>query len=87
MPKYRLLKPLAEAGTVFEGPGPNVQKSYGQTAEVVLSLDKDHSVSVVVDLQTVKECPEWFEEVPEAPAEAEQGDTPGSEPEGSNDES
>jgi len=70
MTKYKLLKPLAEAGTVFGGPGPNVQKSYGQTAEVILELDKDHAVNIVVDLQTIKECPEWFEAFPEPePAE------------------
>lgn len=84
MARYRLLKPLAEAGTILEGPGPNVQKHYGQTAEVILPLDRDHSVNVVVDLQTVKECPDWFEEVEEAPTD-EAEDEGGAEP--SNDES
>lgn len=67
MSRYRLLQPLAPEGTILDAPGPNIQRSYGRTAEVVVELDRNHTVNIVVDLQTIEECPQWFEEIPENP--------------------
>ena len=61
--KFRLRKNLVKAGAVFEQT--TLKKiEFGTTvAELVIGLDKNHTVSVAVDLDTLLECPEWFEEV------------------------
>lgn len=61
--KFRLKKPIAEAGAVFEQ-STLVRIEFGTpVAELVIGLDKDHAITIFVDLDTLLECPEWFEEV------------------------
>ncbi len=61
--KFRLKKPLVEAGAIFEQSTLNRIQFGTPVAELLIGLDKDHTVTIVVDLDTLLECPEWFEEV------------------------
>ena len=62
--RFRLKQDLVLADAVFKTANVTNRSFGGPNVELLVSLSPDHTVSMVVDLETVRACPDWFEEIP-----------------------